>query len=364
MMKKIIAIILSLAILLCAASAMAEESTGKVRIGTLNINGAFMLQCSLPEGYTVMPTDMAVDHVYATIKSENPDAPVMQLSVYFDEMYSDVDRLNDLLEDGEAMALLEQTFIDSDPDVEITYGETGYGTRLLIARHESETLDYISFFSIYKGYCVDFALVPSEQAEDKNLTDEQMSLSINYLTDLDFIPADQMTIQAQIKGRTFNIANITDYHDDTNEIEVELKKEIVLEPGMLTGMQEGGILRLGQESITVESLVQEEDGSYLINDELELRISGNEARAYLYEREYTETLATILASVEDDLIFLDGIDPETGEPLEEPTVHTGAELISMLTSPADCTFDSENIKVSFDENGKLTTIERYYTPWQ
>ena len=120
-MKKIISVILSFAILFCAAAALAEDAE-KVTIGTVSINGAFRLQCGLPEGYTPYPGTVTPEQITAVIKSEDPNAPVMQLSVAYDEMYADVERLNDL--DGEDRTLLEQTFIDNDPDVEISYGET------------------------------------------------------------------------------------------------------------------------------------------------------------------------------------------------------------------------------------------------
>ena len=52
-MKKIIAILLSVMLLLgCVAAA---EETGKTTIGTISINDAFTLQCGLPEGYQVKP---------------------------------------------------------------------------------------------------------------------------------------------------------------------------------------------------------------------------------------------------------------------------------------------------------------------
>ena len=94
-MKKMMAIILSLAILLCAAAATAENAE-KVTIGTISINGAFRLQCGIPEGYTPVPEKVTPEQVTAVIKSEDPNAPVMALSVAYDEMYSDVDRLNAL----------------------------------------------------------------------------------------------------------------------------------------------------------------------------------------------------------------------------------------------------------------------------
>ena len=60
-MKKIIALILSLAMLLCAVSAMAED---KVTLGTVSVNGAFRLQSVLPEGYQLTPIDVTPDAVH------------------------------------------------------------------------------------------------------------------------------------------------------------------------------------------------------------------------------------------------------------------------------------------------------------
>ena len=139
-MKKIIAIILGLAMLLCAVSAMAED---KVTLGTVSINGAFRLQSALPEGYKITPLTVTPEQYVALISSEDPAKPAMQLSIAFDEQYADVERLNDM--DDEALALLEQSFIDNDPEVEITYGETGYGTRVLVAKHDTEEVDFILF---------------------------------------------------------------------------------------------------------------------------------------------------------------------------------------------------------------------------
>ena len=246
MMKKIIAVILSFAILLCASAAMAEAAE-KVTIGSVSINGVFRLQCGLPEGYTPYPGTITPDQVTAVIRSEDPDAPMMQLSVAYDEMYSDVDRLNDLGE--EDLKLLEQTFIDNDPDVEISYGETGYGTLLLIARHESEGMDYVTFFSIYKGYCVEFALVPSPDAEDKNLTEDQLKISVDFLTELDFIPATEGALK-KVPAGTY-VTRLTDYNPEDNTVKAEVLQEILLDREVVDALEVGDTLTIGDDTIGV-----------------------------------------------------------------------------------------------------------------
>ena len=365
-MKKIIAVILSLTMLLCAVSAMAEDVQAvseKTTIGTVSINGVFTLQCGLPEGYYPMPTSVSQEGVYAAIRSEDPEAPVMYLSVAFDEQYYDVERLNDLGE--EDLALLENTFVEDDPDVEITYGETGYGTLLLIARHETDTGDYIAFFSIYKGYCVHFVLAPAETAEDKNLTEDQLRLSIQFLTDLDFIPGYvSVNGQKTVAGETF-LTDLTDYDAAANTVKATVKRPITLDSEYADSLQVGDTLIIGDEEIAVESLEKDEYG-IIINDSISLWFTeDNEVTArYENDHEFTEVIAELTLQIPENLVFMDEIDPATGEILEEPAEHTAAEFTEMLAAGGVPDFASENVYVTFDDNGEMTLVRRVYTPWQ
>lgn len=364
-MKKIIAILMSLAMLLCAASAMAEDPQapqGKYTLGTVNINGAFTLQCGLPEGYTPRPIEVSTDRIIAAVTSEDPNAPVMVVSIAYDEMYADVDRLNDLDEEG--LKLLEQTFIDVDPDVEITYGETGYGTLLLVARHESDTLDYITFFSIYKGYCVEFALTPSQTAEDKNLTEEQLKLSIDFLTDLDFLPAGTPANGKQAVAGGKWITNLSDYDADANTVAAVVMHGVPLSAAEAEALKVGDTLKAGQYEEEIQTLEQADDNTILINGEIELRKYGDEYHVYSYEQEYIEPYVTLTLEIPDTLTFLDGINPETGEALDEPTQHTAEEFKAMLAAGGFPDFATDNTWVTFDENGEMVSVERFYSPAQ
>ena len=350
-MKKIIALIVSLIMLAGAASVLAEAE-GKVTIGTISINGAFTLQCGLPEGYHPVPTSVTPEQVTAAIRSDDPLAPVMYLSVAYDEKYYDVDRMNDLT--PEELTQLEETYIEEDPEVEITYGETGYGTQLLIARHETEELDFIAFFSIYKGYCVEFVLAPSEQAEDRNLTEEQLRLSIDFLTDLDFIPAnipaDPKTLVADGKY----VTNISDYDPETNTVKLDVSE----------ALRPGDTLIVGQFSEKIDTLEHDEDGTLRINEYITLENYGDEYHVYMNDYEYLENYVTLTQEIPEDLTFSDGIDPETGDPLDTPTEHTAQEFIAMLTAGGYPDFATDNAYAAFNENGDLIAVERFYTPWQ
>ena len=186
-MKKFIALILCTVIALTCVTVFAED-TEKTNIGVISINGVFDLKGTLPEGYSVKIRKMEADEVLAWIESDSPEKPRMQLSVAYDQTYADVDRLNDLEESG--FEQIEKTFIDEDPTVEISYGDTGLGTRLLIAKQINDIYSYVDFFSIYKGYMIEFLLLPAQHENGKSLTEEQISMCIDFLTDLDFVPAE------------------------------------------------------------------------------------------------------------------------------------------------------------------------------
>ena len=360
-MKKIIAMILSVMMLLGCAAATAEDA-GKTTLGTISINGAFTLQCGLPEGYKVTPVTADQDQVIAMLSSEDETKPVMMLSVAYDETYSDVQRMNDLNE--EALALLEKTFTDVDPTVEITYGETGLGTQLLIAKQTQETFQYIDFMSIYKGYFVEFVLMAPEGAEDKALTEDQMRMAIEFLTELDFVPAEEGSA-FNPAGKQFT-ARIKGYNEVENALVATLRVPVEMSAAEAEALAVGDTLALGaEETAVIETIEKDEFGGYLVNGEIELRKQEDGSfRVLQYEAEYMNDAAEVKIPVTEQVVFLDGIDPETGDVLEEAATKTAADLLAAMQAGDAVGFKSDNVKVVFDGDGNVVTIERFYTPWQ
>jgi len=370
-MKKILSMILSLVLLLGCVAVSAEETAAKVPLGTIDINGAFTLQCGIPEGYTPTPVVATTDLIIATLTSEDPEKPMMTLSVSFDETYADVERMNDL--DAEALARLEETFTIVDPTVEITYGETGLGTTLLIARQSEETPNYIDFLSIYKGYFVEFVLTPSATDSDRELTEEEMKIAVDFLTDLDFIAADEAAVMARkIANTQVFTAEIFHYDAANNEITATVKIPLTIARESLDGLlEEGAKINLGEEEVEIVSL-EKADGNMIINDEYVL--SPDEIGQYRVS--YAENNADYLVSIAEntqlsvkkDAVFEDYIDPETLEALSEPTVHTIEEFAAMLDSEGVTAvgpgFNLDNVKVTIAEDDSIEKIQRYYVPWQ
>ena len=178
-MKKLIAISLCMAMLLSCA-ALAEE---KKTLGTLN--GMFSIECTLPDGYQA--ENIASDGngmLMVSVRSEDESKPYMVLSVAFDELMADVERLNDL--DENALAMIEETYRAED-SVEITYTETALGTRLMVVKEKADGVEYVDFYTVYKGYSIEFVLL-KDSAE--GLTDHEIEMAVRFLSDMEFVPAE------------------------------------------------------------------------------------------------------------------------------------------------------------------------------
>ena len=361
-MKKWISILLAAVMALCCVASLAEE-TGKVDIGTISINGAFTLKCGVPEGYKIEPIYSGPEQIITSLVHEDPAKPTMVLSVAFDETYADVDRMNDL--DDEALALLEKTFTDVDPTVEISYGDTGLGTRLLIARQSGDDVtNYIDFLSIYKGYFIEFIMTAGASEKGRKLSDDELRLCIDFLTDLDFIPAAGSAAGVEYAGKTYP-AVIGVYNAADNTAAVTLRAPVILDRETADALEVGGTIALGAENEEIYAVDRSEDGYVTVNDEIELRPQEDGSyRVYLYEREYRTDLLTVQAFIPETLVFTDNIDPESLEPLEEPLRLTAADFTAELESGEGVGFAAENVNVTFDENGDLAEISRVYVPWQ
>ncbi len=161
------------------------KTDGKERIGALTVNGQFDVTCKLPETYTMQVINIRGQSLTAAILSDDITKPTLNLSIAYDDTYSDVGRLNDLTE--EELKVLESTFTELDT-VDISYAQTGFGTKLLIARENNGDglTEYVEILTIYKGYFIEFDMEPSEYAAQKNLTDEQIQMCIDFLTNVDF----------------------------------------------------------------------------------------------------------------------------------------------------------------------------------
>ena len=162
-----------------------KQTADKKTLGTLNVNGKFNLVCQMPEGYDLQVVNMRGSKIIASILPYDMIRPQMYLTVAYDETYGSVTRLNDMTPDE--LAILENTFREMN-QVEITYRETGYGTKLLVARETGFDTDFVDILAIYQGYFIEFTMSPNEKNANKTLTEAQIKTCIDFLTNLDFNP--------------------------------------------------------------------------------------------------------------------------------------------------------------------------------
>ena len=178
-MKRLVGMVLCLCVLVGVTMSLAQGAE-KTKLGTLNVNGAFDLKGTIPDGYALNIEIADTTMIRALIESDDKAKPHMSLTIAFSELIADVDRLNDL--NNDQLTLLEQTFKAED-DVEISYRNTDHGTKLMIVEAKDK---YIVFYTIYKGYEIEFLLTPGTSP----MTDAQINMVIGFLSDLDFDSAE------------------------------------------------------------------------------------------------------------------------------------------------------------------------------
>ena len=152
------------------SSPVPVETTGD--LGRLNVNGVFDLQCKIPEGYQLQIMSSQKTRIIASLISNEFGG-----GGYHCVWMSDED-----------IEILKQSFTALN-EIAFSESQTGEGTKLLIAKEAGEDEDYVSILTVYKGYVVEFVLTPNPSAVDQTLTDDQIQKSIDFLTDLQFVPA-------------------------------------------------------------------------------------------------------------------------------------------------------------------------------
>ena len=87
---------------------------------------------------------------------------------------------------------------------------------------------------------------------------------------------------------------------------------------------------------------------------------------YLYDLPVLTEVKRVTLAIPDSLVFEEGIDPELGDPLEEPRILTAADFFKALEAAENggIGFDAENIRITFDDDGEPVRIERNYSPAQ
>jgi len=190
-MKKLLSLMLCLALLVCSCSALAEAPEGeKESIGMIGVEDSFDIKCRLPEGYQVAITAADATSIYADVTSKDPEKPVLTVAIAFNDTYvqdGKALKLNDFSE--EEIALLKESLVEMMTDSEIEDAETAYGTKLIIVKGHILERTIVQVFSVYKAYEVRVVAYKGQEASDVTLTDEQIQMIIDFLSEMDFVEA-------------------------------------------------------------------------------------------------------------------------------------------------------------------------------
>ena len=186
-MKKIIAMLLCLALLTACCAAVAETAE-KNNIGTLNVNGAFNIKCQIPENYSIAILNSDNSSITGIISSDDADKPTVTLSIVFNDSYTQDGkalRMNDISE--EDLAAIKDSFYEQTDEVEsFEEKETAFGTKLLIVKGKIGTRNYVDVYSIYNSYEVEALATINSDEEGAALTDEQEQMIIDFFSNMDF----------------------------------------------------------------------------------------------------------------------------------------------------------------------------------
>ena len=190
-MKKIISVLLVLALLLGTAAAIAEAEE-KTQMGSLELKDAFTLKCALPENYKLETLAETPEKLLAMLVPDDQKKPAVTISIAYNDQYADVERMNDLSE--ERLQVIENTFAEMDA-VRFEYRETGLGTKILVVTEQDEDqdgdTDFVDIYTIYKGFETEFVMTPGRDPSTDDgyvdMTEEQIQMLIDFITGIDFV---------------------------------------------------------------------------------------------------------------------------------------------------------------------------------
>lgn len=178
MLKKIMLLALSLALVLCAGSAFAEAAE-EAEMHTLQVNKFFEIQSRIPEGYSFMPIVDTELNLVGLLKGGD-DQPMVTVSIAYNDEYAEVERFNDV--DETTVGLICDSFMELD-DVTFEDLETAYGTRLLKVTDTDKS--FVDIYTIYKGYELEFVIT-----HEPEVTEADVQMLVDFISDMQFVTLD------------------------------------------------------------------------------------------------------------------------------------------------------------------------------
>ena len=165
-------------------------------------------------------------------------------------------------------------------------------------------------------------------------------------------------------------ARIKSYNKDENTITLEIIVPEFYDADEIKSLQIGDAIYTQGHEVTVNAINEYDCFIAVVQDDDEVITIATDGETVYPIQDGDDfswiTLTTVTVPVPPHLIFLDGIDPATGEDLSLPTVHSAEEFIAMLEGKdkSDPGFDLNNTEIVFDSDVQPIIIRRNYVVWQ
>ena len=204
-----------------------------------------------------------------------------------------------------------------------------------------------------------------------------LSLFLCSAASADVITAMASEVNPEHLEKTASYARILGYNEESNTLTVELISPEVFPGDDVRALQVGDSIFTDGQEVVIRTM-EEVWGDIVINEGPYEYADGSvylmmdfddNYRTQVYDDNVWISLAVLECPVRDSLLFLDYIREETGEALDLPIVRTARELVDQLLAEQASEdyaigLDNDNVYVVFDGEGQLSTIHRYYVPWQ
>ncbi len=165
-------------------------------------------------------------------------------------------------------------------------------------------------------------------------------------------------------------ARIKSYNKEENTITLEIIVPEFYDADEIKSLQIGDAIYTQGHEVTVNAINEYDCFIAVVQDDDEVITIATDGETVYPIQDGDDfswiTLTTVTVPVPPHLIFLDGIDPATGEDLSLPTVHSAEEFIAMLEgkNKSDPGFDLNNVEIVFDSDVQPVIIRRNYVVWQ
>ena len=171
-------------------------------------------------------------------------------------------------------------------------------------------------------------------------------------------------------SNTFVDARIKSYNKEENTITLEIIVPEFYDADEIKSLQIGDAIYTQGHEVTVNAINEYDCFIAVVQDDDEVITIATDGETVYPIQDGDDfswiTLTTVTVPVPPHLIFLDGIDPATGEDLPLPTVHSAEEFIAILEgkNKSDPGFDLNNIEIVFNSATQPVIVQRRYVLWQ